>query len=158
MLTVESLAKELGGRPILTSVSFSIERGEVLGVVGPNGSGKTTLLRLISGDLRPGAGRVMLPPGATVVSLAQGYPGHGDTLVADLFPACFPSAMAEKLERLAAQIAGPAHSPKLADEYDALLSQLSSASTGFDLPAGWAALMLRGIEPATPAGRLSGGS
>ncbi len=157
MLTVESLAKELGGRPILTSVSFSIDRGGVVGVVGPNGSGKTTLLRLISGALVPDAGRVVLPPGATVVSLAQGYLGEAHTPVSELFPACFPAALEDRLSDLATRLAGEHASPALFDEYDSLLAQVASAPVGFDLPAGWAALALREVAPGTPAGQLSGG-
>src|SRR3979409_2509868 len=42
----------------LKSVSFSVEKGEILGIVGPNGSGKSTLLQVVSGILRPTSGRV----------------------------------------------------------------------------------------------------
>jgi ABC-type polysaccharide/polyol phosphate transport system ATPase subunit len=44
----------------LREVSFSLDRGEVLGVVGPNGAGKTTLLRALGGILRPAGGRVVV--------------------------------------------------------------------------------------------------
>jgi ABC-type polysaccharide/polyol phosphate transport system ATPase subunit len=42
----------------LKNVSFSVEKGEILGIVGPNGSGKSTLLQVVSGILRPTSGRV----------------------------------------------------------------------------------------------------
>ncbi|HEX6030403.1 MAG TPA: ABC-F family ATP-binding cassette domain-containing protein [Tepidiformaceae bacterium] len=159
MLTVESLAKELGGRSILTSVSFSLERGEVAGVVGPNGSGKTTLLRLIAGDLIPDGGRVVLPPGATVVRLAQGYAGESGAPVADLFPACFPQALEPRLVELAERMAAEdeATASAAADEYDALIARVRLQPAGFDLPAAWDALALRDISAVTPAGTLSGG-
>ncbi|HYM33344.1 MAG TPA: type I secretion system permease/ATPase [Candidatus Cybelea sp.] len=49
-----------GGRKILDDVSFTIEPGEAVGVVGPSGSGKSTLARLIVGVLRPTSGAVCL--------------------------------------------------------------------------------------------------
>lgn len=43
------LGKDFGGSPVLSDVSFSVEPGEKLALVGRNGSGKTTLLRIITG-------------------------------------------------------------------------------------------------------------
>ncbi|HEY2526896.1 MAG TPA: ATP-binding cassette domain-containing protein [Xanthobacteraceae bacterium] len=48
----------IGGRKILLDTSFTIKRGEFIGVLGPNGSGKTTLMRAILGLLRPSAGSI----------------------------------------------------------------------------------------------------
>jgi branched-chain amino acid transport system ATP-binding protein len=58
ILTVEGLGKTFGGIKALSSVSFSIKQGEILGVIGPNGSGKTTLVNCITGFLRPNEGKV----------------------------------------------------------------------------------------------------
>src|SRR5665213_1226881 len=46
----------IGGRDVLSNVSFSIRVGEFIGVLGPNGAGKTTLMRAILGLLPPSAG------------------------------------------------------------------------------------------------------
>jgi iron complex transport system ATP-binding protein len=61
------------GRPALPGVqevSVRVERGHVVGILGPNGSGKTTLLRLLAGMLRPESGAVTLN-GTDVASLAR---------------------------------------------------------------------------------------
>jgi iron complex transport system ATP-binding protein len=47
-------------RHVLHDVSFDVDRGTIVGVLGPNGSGKTTLVRIIAGMLRPDSGRVLL--------------------------------------------------------------------------------------------------
>ena len=49
-----------GARPILDGVSLHVERGAIVGLLGPNGSGKTTLLRIVSGMLKPRPGTVIL--------------------------------------------------------------------------------------------------
>jgi ATPase subunit of ABC transporter with duplicated ATPase domains len=51
-----------GGPKLLDHVSFEMQPGEILGIVGPNGTGKTTLLKLITGKLEPTEGRVVVGP------------------------------------------------------------------------------------------------
>lgn len=60
MLEVKDLSCGYGRTKVLEGVSFSLQRGELLGLIGPNGSGKTTLLRTISGYLPPLEGKVLL--------------------------------------------------------------------------------------------------
>ena len=59
-LRVDGLAKSFNGRRVLHDVSFTVERGDKVAVVGPNGVGKSTLLKLISGALEPDGGGVKL--------------------------------------------------------------------------------------------------
>lgn len=49
-----------GAEPALSGISFSVGRGEFLGVIGPNGSGKSTLMRLVSGVLHPWQGQIRI--------------------------------------------------------------------------------------------------
>ena len=58
MLRVEGLSKEYNGFRAVDTVSFEINRGEIVGLLGPNGAGKTTCLRCIAGILRPTTGTI----------------------------------------------------------------------------------------------------
>ena len=58
LLEVERLTKGFGGVLAVNDVGFTLEAGELLGIMGPNGSGKTTLFNLIAGTLRPDRGRI----------------------------------------------------------------------------------------------------
>ncbi len=57
-LDIQSLSRRFGGLAALDGVSFTVRRGEILGLIGPNGSGKTTLLNIVSGRLSPTRGQV----------------------------------------------------------------------------------------------------
>jgi ABC-2 type transport system ATP-binding protein len=58
MIEVEHLTKYYGDSPAVRDVTFSVERGEILGFLGPNGAGKTTTMRIITGYLPPTSGKV----------------------------------------------------------------------------------------------------
>ncbi len=58
MIKVQNLAKYFGHKRAVDGVSFSVERGEVLGFLGPNGAGKSTTMRVLTGFLPPSAGTV----------------------------------------------------------------------------------------------------
>jgi phospholipid/cholesterol/gamma-HCH transport system ATP-binding protein len=59
-VTVESLSFGYGDRPILSDLNLEFRRGDVVGLMGGSGSGKTTVLRLISAQVRPTRGRVLV--------------------------------------------------------------------------------------------------
>ncbi|HEX4644429.1 MAG TPA: ATP-binding cassette domain-containing protein, partial [Verrucomicrobiae bacterium] len=58
MIKVQNLAKVFGTKRAVDDISFSVERGEVLGFLGPNGAGKSTTMRMITGFIPPSAGTV----------------------------------------------------------------------------------------------------
>jgi branched-chain amino acid transport system ATP-binding protein len=60
LLRVEGLTKRFGGVVAVSDVSFGVEEGRIVGLIGANGAGKTTLFSLISGNQRPDEGRIWL--------------------------------------------------------------------------------------------------
>jgi ABC-2 type transport system ATP-binding protein len=58
MIKVENLVKNFGPKLAVNDVSFTVERGEVLGFLGPNGAGKSTTMRMVTGFIPPTSGRI----------------------------------------------------------------------------------------------------
>ncbi len=58
LLEMIEVSKHFGGLPAVDTLSFAVQRGEVLGIIGPNGAGKSTLVGLIAGALAPTSGVV----------------------------------------------------------------------------------------------------
>jgi len=59
LMQINELTKKFGGLEAVSSLDFELHRGELLGLIGPNGAGKTTVFNLITGILRPNAGRIL---------------------------------------------------------------------------------------------------
>ncbi|MDV4151459.1 ABC transporter ATP-binding protein [Clostridium sp. AL.422] len=60
LLEVNNISKRINGREILKDISFNLEKGKVLGIMGPNGQGKTTLLNTIQGFLKADNGEIKI--------------------------------------------------------------------------------------------------
>lgn len=60
ILETENITKSFGSRDVLNGITFSINRGTIIGIVGENGSGKTTLLKILTGILKPNSGSLKL--------------------------------------------------------------------------------------------------
>lgn len=75
LLDVTNLTKRFGGLAAVNDVSFSIEKGEIVGLLGPNGSGKTTVMNMISGYLPVSSGTITLK-GETISGLAPNRIAH----------------------------------------------------------------------------------
>ena len=118
-MRAEGLGKRYGRRWLFRDLSFSLETGQRLAILGHNGSGKSTLLRILAGLLAPSEGRVVPPEGDPRLSL--GYAALEMALYA-------PLTVAEHL-RLAAELRG---CEARADE---LLDAVGLAHAR-DLPAG----------------------
>ena len=71
VLRIDGVGMRFGGLWALDGVSFDVQRGSVVGLIGPNGSGKTTLMNVISGTLRPTRGSVIYE--GTVIQSVPAY-------------------------------------------------------------------------------------
>ena len=60
MIEVKRLTKQFGHHPVVDSISFTAEKGEILGFLGPNGAGKSTTMRMITGFFPPTSGTVIV--------------------------------------------------------------------------------------------------
>jgi len=91
MIKVENLTKAFGPKVAVNRVSFSIERGEVLGFLGPNGAGKSTSMRMITGFIPPTEGKITvggydmienpIPAKALIGYLPENAPAYSDMTV-----------------------------------------------------------------------------
>ncbi len=91
MLTVKDLVVNYGVIQALKGISFEVEEGEVIALIGANGAGKTTTLQTISGMLKPKSGSVMLEseditkiPGHKIVSMGMAHVPEGRRVFAQL--------------------------------------------------------------------------
>jgi branched-chain amino acid transport system ATP-binding protein len=71
VLQVSGVTKTFGGIIALNNVSFDVNEGEILGIIGPNGSGKTTVVNCITGFVKASAGQVLFHG-----KLITGRPAH----------------------------------------------------------------------------------
>lgn len=71
LISVQELQKSFGVHEVLRSVTFSLQKGEKMGLVGVNGCGKTTLMRIIAGEMQPDGGTIHRNKDLRVGYLAQ---------------------------------------------------------------------------------------
>src|SRR6187402_666155 len=91
MIKVKNLTKTFGPKVAVNGVSFTVEKGEVLGFLGPNGAGKSTTMRMITGFIPPSEGEVSvggfnmlenpLPAKRLVGYLPENAPSYADMSV-----------------------------------------------------------------------------
>ena len=71
LISVQDLEKGFGVHEVLRGVTFSLQKGEKMGLVGVNGCGKTTLMRLIAGEMQADSGSIHMSKDLRIGYLAQ---------------------------------------------------------------------------------------
>jgi ATP-binding cassette subfamily F protein uup len=161
ILSVEDISKQYSDRPLFTNVSFGLDKGDRVGVIGLNGSGKTTLLRVIAGIEPPDTGRVVVANGVRVAYLSQNPLLDDQQTVLDAIFAS-PAPMIQLLRVYEQTSAALAHSPdntQLLAELDALTVQMDALNAWEAEAAAQTVLSQMGLAEyvASPVGLLSGG-
>ena len=74
LLAADNVSVDFDGRAVLSHVSLTVHRGEIVSLIGPNGAGKTTLVRVVLGLLPPTTGRIATLPGLHIGYMPQFLP------------------------------------------------------------------------------------
>lgn len=166
MLRVSNIAKSYGTAVILDNVSFTLNEGERVGLIGPNGCGKSTLLRIITGQELPDRGAVQFdPPGLRVGYLEQGLEDEKAETVEVFIKGTQAelNAVEARVASLAAALSeadGP-HQTELLHAYGEALEVLESLARSIpedhEIAAVLEALGLENLSFETPLQILSGG-
>ncbi|RYG38894.1 ABC transporter ATP-binding protein [bacterium] len=162
ILTVGSVSKSFGTDVILENVSFRIDRGEKVALVGRNGTGKTTLLRIITGSYEPDGGTVQVARGARIGYLRQDMPVSAGRTVREEAQQGVAEQLSVKahLDALERRLEEGAPSQEDLEEY-ATLHERFMESGGYSAHRDVDSVLLRmgfeADEMDKPTGSLSGG-
>ena len=123
-----------GEPPLLENITFQIEKGERVCLVGRNGVGKSTLLRLLSGDMRPDGGEIWRQQGISVATLDQEVPAGFDGTILEVVTEGFGEiGLALTEHRRICKILETSDDPLLVKKRDQLQHMLDTDS-GWELP------------------------
>ena len=119
MLTANHIYKSYGIQPVLEDISFSINEGERIGLIGPNGCGKTTLMKILAGVETPDSGTITHSfPNIRIGYLSQGL------AIGEWFKSGSEVIAAEVAE-LARELSIDSENHKLQSNYDSALLQIA---------------------------------
>lgn len=132
LISAQEIQKSFGAHEVLRGVSFSLQKGEKMGLVGVNGCGKTTLMRIITGEMEPDGGMVHKNRDLRIGYLKQVDDiALTDTVWGALLRVFEPViAMEKRLKELEGQMehnADPETAMRLSSEYQRLLDRFNEA-------------------------------
>ena len=81
MITVSNVAVQFGSRKLFEEVNLKFNKGNCYGVIGANGAGKSTFMKVLSGDLEPNKGEVIIPAKERLSVLEQNQEKYNDCTV-----------------------------------------------------------------------------
>ena len=139
-ISCDNLKLSFGIDVILESVSFALNEGDRLGIVGVNGAGKSTLFRLITGEYKQDSGAVYVAKDKTVGLLEQNTGLQSDKSVYEEMLLAFPAlrAMEDRLTSIEAAIAAYETDHKPHDEtFDRLVASFAELSETFEAEGGY---------------------
>lgn len=163
LLTVHDISKHFGDHEVLRHVSFTLDRGQKLGLVGANGVGKSTLLKIIVGELESDGGAISLANGAELGYLPQTLAAGAAMSVAELFDASLGGlrTLEAELRQLEAEM------PQAGEGLVAVLERYSHRQEEFERRGGYelehrtaavfAGMGIGAIAGSRPVATLSGG-
>lgn len=159
-LTAHNLSKSFQLKQLFQQVTFSINAGERLGLIGPNGSGKTTLLRLLTGELMPDNGHIShTPSNLRIGYLPQGFALPAKQTLSNLIHQTVgdPAQLEAELIKVSMALGKHPQDETLQMRYDQILTQLSQGADGANLEQILSAFGLANINQTQHVGTLSGG-
>ena len=96
ILSVENLEKTVKDEPLFSGLTFGLEKGEKVGIVGKNGAGKSTLLKVLAGLIVPDEGNISIKNGMDISLLEQNVSFKEEDSVEDYFF----SSISSKIQKL----------------------------------------------------------
>ena len=133
-ITVQNLVKSFEiGDNLLDGLTFQVDAGERVGILGKNGCGKTTLFKILTGEYDYDEGQVVIAPGKKLGLISQIPVYPLEYTVEDVLDTAFARlhALEEELEQLTGRMAAGAQDKAVLSRYDAL-TQAIEAAGGYD--------------------------
>lgn len=136
MLNISNLSKIQGGETLYSNVTFQINPGEKVGLVGPNGTGKSTLFKMITKEIRPDTGQISFPDGMNMAYFSQnvGEMKGMSALEAVVNANLEAKELGDRLREFEVKLCDPDLDP---DEMNKVLEKMGDVQTRFEKLGGY---------------------